>query len=82
MCTITVDATQGVARVIFDDSTTLGVQVENYKIGSVITVEPGQKKEFVVFNGDSSGSITFNLSFSSAVMLGASAILLAFNALI
>ena len=42
-CTVSVDATLGVARVLFDDATNLGVvEVPDYTIGTPITVPQGQ----------------------------------------
>ena len=39
MCTIKVDATEAVARVIFDNDDDLGVLSADYVIGQPITVE-------------------------------------------
>ena len=41
-CIITVDATNNLARVIFDNSPTLGVEVSGYLMGTPITVPLGQ----------------------------------------
>lgn len=60
---MTVDATSFVARVIFDDALTLGVDM-SYNLGSVYVVPQGQTKTITVYNGDTSGAITFTLAFS------------------
>ena len=67
-CSIYVDATQAVARVIFDNTNNLGiVEVEGYVYGSPISIDAGTYQYFTVYNADSSGgSITFTLSFSNA----------------
>jgi len=62
-CDILVDATNFDARVILDDVLTLGVEID-YKIGDVYLVPKGNKKTIRVFNGDTSGAITFTLAFS------------------
>ena len=41
-CTITVDATNGVARVAFTDVDSLGVLYNGYEIGTQITVPEGE----------------------------------------
>lgn len=41
-CTVKIDASNYVGRVIFDDSDTLGVEVKGYKIGKPITVKAGE----------------------------------------
>ena len=40
-CTISVDATAGVARVLFSDASELGVLFSEYKINDVITIPEG-----------------------------------------
>ena len=50
-CTITIDATAGVARVLFTDASDLGVLVNGYKIGDVFTVPEGEMQEITVYNG-------------------------------
>lgn len=62
-CQISVDASNYVARVILDDALTLGVDMD-YTMGKIIVVNPGDKKTITVYNGDTSGAITFTLSFS------------------
>ena len=64
-CTLTIDATKFVARVVFDSTSYLGIEEENAKIGDVITVENGVK-EVTIYNGAESGQLTFIISFSSA----------------
>lgn len=64
-CVIMVNATSEVARVIFDDTSFLGVELDNYLPGDVITVER-EAKEILIYNGAMSGSVTFVLSYSGA----------------
>lgn len=64
-CYIRVDAREGTARVIFDDAKALGVEVDRYQIGDVITIER-EIKEILIFNGAEKGAQTFILSFSGA----------------
>lgn len=48
---------------VLDDALTLGVDM-NYKVGDVYVVNRGEKKTITVYNGDTSGAITFTLAFS------------------
>lgn len=63
-CEIDVDSTAFVSRVVLDDALTLGVELGDYKIGEVHTVKQGTTKKIIVYNGDTSGAITFTLAFS------------------
>eukprot|EP00347_Sterkiella_histriomuscorum_P021894 403332395 len=65
-CQISVDATSFLARVVLDDALTLGVDMD-YNVGDVYLVKQGEKKTITVFNGDTSGAITFTLAFSQAM---------------
>ena len=72
MCTITVDATENVARVIFEssgDTGELGVLVPGYVDGQPITIPEGTTREITIFNGKEYGPIFFTQSFSGAVMM-------------
>lgn len=75
-CTVKIDATTGVARVIFDNTSYLGIEMEGAQIGDVITVESGIT-EILIFNGAETGPLTFDISFSGASALLAGATLLA-----
>jgi hypothetical protein len=66
MCTVKVDATEAVARVIFDNDDDLGVLKADYVIGQPITVEKGRVEYIQVYNGNSAGYLNFRVSFSSA----------------
>ena len=66
MCTIRVNATETLARVIFDDSDNLGVLYPGYKMGQPITVDQGKIKYIQMYNGNDAGPTSFKLSFSSA----------------
>ena len=57
-------------RVIFDDAINLGVILPNktsYQIGSVFEVPQGEVVQLIAYNGDTSGAITFTLSFSGGL---------------
>ena len=74
-CTVTVDASQALARVIFDDTTQLGTTMADYVIGTPLTVKSGVST-YTIYNGDASGQITFIISFSSAVVQATCSLLL------
>ena len=57
------DATNGVARVIFDNTSFLGIEDDKAQIGDVITVETGIR-EITIYNGAETGPLTFDISFS------------------
>ena len=65
-CDITVDASSAMGRVVFDDTTNLGVEVDGYEIGDVITVEQGDVRTIRVYNGNEAGPLTFLVAFSGA----------------
>lgn len=62
-CEVNVDTTAFVGRVVFDDALTLGVEIDDYRIGDVHTVKEGKQEKIIVYNGDTSGAITFTLAF-------------------
>ena len=70
---ITIDATSAVGRVVFDDTTNLGVEVDGYQIGDVISVKAGNKETIRVYNGNEAGPLTFLIAFSGAHFLTMSA---------
>lgn len=70
-CNVKIDATQGVARVIFDFDETnsqLGLDFPPYKVGDVITFDSGEN-EIVIYNAAESGPLRFEISFSGAASL-------------
>ena len=71
MCDVNIDATNGVARVIFDESSFLGIEGD-YKIGDVITFDSGENT-ITIYNGGETGPLTFLISFSGATTLAAAA---------
>jgi hypothetical protein len=73
-CDIVVDATAAVGRVIFDETSFLGVDGTDIKLGEVITVDQGQVKNITIYNAASTGPLTFLISFSGAIQLGAVAL--------
>merc|ERR1712045_350513 len=74
-CTVTVDATDGVARVIFSSTVYLGINFDA-KIDEVITLESGVT-DLEIYNAAESGPITFGISFSGATGLITSAMTVA-----
>lgn len=74
-CTIKIDATKGVARVVFDYGVTnsqLGIDTNNWKTGDVVSFEAGEN-EIVIYNANESGPLTFEIAFSGASTLAAAA---------
>ena len=69
-CTVRIDATQSVARVIFDNTQELGIEYP-LDIGKVLTVENGVL-EIQIYNGADKGPLTFDVSFSGAAALASS----------
>ena len=63
-CTIRIDATAGIARVIFGSTKYLGINYDA-KIDDVITFESGVT-DLEIYNAAESGPITFSISFSGA----------------
>lgn len=63
-CVVKVDATAGIARVIFSSTQYLGIEYDA-KIDEVITIESGQT-DITIYNAADSGPITFGISFSAA----------------
>ena len=70
-CVVSVDATEGIARVIFSSTLYLGIEYDA-QIDDVITVESGVT-DITIYNAAESGPITFGISFSGASGLVASA---------
>ena len=64
-CIVKIDATEGIARVIFSSTLYLGIEEEGAKVDDVINVESGVK-ELKIYNAAESGPITFGISFSGA----------------
>ncbi len=70
-CEVNVDATKGIARVIFSSTAYLGIEYDA-AIDEIITIESGVSK-IEIYNAAESGPITFGISFSGASNLLASA---------
>ena len=77
-CTVSIDATAALARVIFDDTTNLGVLFNGYVIGQPITIPEGEIQEITVYNGNIAQPVSFVQSFSGAKTLAGSLLALAF----
>jgi hypothetical protein len=74
-CDVKVNANKGIARVIFAETSYLGIEPitadTNAKIGDVITFESGEQT-ITIYNGAQSGPITILISFSGAAALAGS----------
>ena len=70
-CDIIVDASQGVGRVIFDETSFLGIDNVDAKLGEVITFESGAENVITIYNAAQTGPLTFLIAFSGAAQLGA-----------
>ena len=75
-CVVRVDASNGVARVIFDNTLYLGIELDA-QIEEVITIRKGTVQDITIYNAAESGPITFGISFSGASALVSSAAALA-----
>ena len=71
-CTITIDATQSMARVKFNKAANLGVLFTGYKDGEPITLPKGEVQQITVYNGDTKLSLAFEITVSSAKFMAAS----------
>ena len=77
-CDVTIDASLGVARVIFSNSNYLGFEFEgDYLMDDVITINDGGIENLTIYNAAESGPITFYISFSGATALISSAVSIA-----
>ena len=77
-CTITLDATDSVARVSFiqpgqEANPTLGVLVPGYVNGQPITVQKGDVRKITLFNGNPSSALQFYITYSGATSLATAA---------
>merc|ERR1712166_157389 len=73
-CKVHIDATKGVARVIFDETSFLGVETD-YRMADVMTFDSAEH-DITIYNGAETGPITFLISFSGASTLASAAIAL------
>jgi hypothetical protein len=64
-CKVNVDATEAVGRVVFDETSYLGIEGE-LKLGEVLSVYQGDTQDILIYNGAEEGQLTFMISFSSA----------------
>jgi hypothetical protein len=65
-CVIGITADEGLARVVFENTNNLGVNIEGYEIGDVFTVDGGVQ-DITIYNGsEKEEAVTFILSFSGA----------------
>ena len=74
-CEVIVDASQGVARVIFSSTSYLGIEYGEgeYAVDDVITIE-NTVQAIKIYNAAESGPITFGISFSGASSLVSTAL--------
>jgi hypothetical protein len=76
-CVVTLDAGAFVGRVVIDDAVTVGAQYvkapgndtfnTTIKVGQSVEIGEGLVNKIYIFNGDTSGSITFTLAFRMAL---------------
>ena len=71
-CEVKIDATNGIARVIFSSTLYLGIEYEGARVDDVINIESGVTN-MEIYNAAESGPITFGISFSGASALITSA---------
>ena len=71
-CFVKIDATEGIARVIFSSTLYLGIEYEGGRVDEVINIESGVT-DLEIYNAAESGPITFGISFSGATGLITSA---------
>ena len=69
-CDVVIDASRGVGRVIFDETSYLGLIGTTAKLGSVITFTSGNENKIKIYNGAENGPLTFLISFSGSVTTG------------
>ena len=72
-CFVKIDATAGIARVIYSSTLYLGIEYEGGKVDEVINIESGVTN-MEIYNAAESGPITFGISFSGAQGLLTSAL--------
>jgi len=75
-CNVRVDATDGIARVIFSNTLYLGIESHDAMVDEVIPIDAGIV-DIEIYNAAENGPITFGISFSGASTLLASATALA-----
>ena len=75
-CYVKVDATEGIARVIFSSTLYLGIEYEGGRVDQVMNIESGVT-DLEIYNAAESGPITFGISFSGATELITSAMTVA-----
>ena len=80
MCAVKIDASEYLARVIFDNVSFLGINYDGAKIGDPITFDSG-KHTIWLYNGAESGPVTFEISYSGASQLAAGILALSAAAL-
>ena len=73
-CSVNIDASAALARVVFDDTQNLGVLFNGYVIGQPITIPEGEIQEITIYNGNIAQPVAFVLSYSGAKQLAASII--------
>ena len=69
-CDVKVNTDGGLARVIFDETSYLGLDGTDKKLGEIITFEQGSGENVItIYNAAESGPLTFLVSFSGAVQM-------------
>ena len=71
-CDVKVDTSSSLARVIFDETSYLGLEGTEKKLGEVITFDEGSGvNSITIYNAAQSGPLTFLISFSGAIHMAA-----------
>ena len=68
-CTFQIDASAGVARIVFSEAAGLGILFNGYRLDDVITIPEGEVQSITVFNGNKAKPTAFEFSYSGAIKL-------------
>ena len=66
-CNVTIDATKALARVVFDETSFLGIDYEGKRIGDLINIPAGKKVDIPIYNAAQTGPLTFLISYSGSI---------------
>ena len=81
-CTMTIDATQAVARVMIDSGTNIGVLFNEYALKTWMTIPEGNIQEITLYNGRETGNESFIVIFTGATFVKLSAVVGAMGLLV
>ena len=66
MCTMSIDATKAVARVLITEATSIGVLWNQYDPTQWITIPEGMNQQITIYNGRENGPDAFVVIFTRA----------------